>query len=147
MTLPDPAPLPARVLLVEDRPDEAALIRRALAEHGVHDVTLLARGQDALDYLLRRGAHAARTTPDPALVLLDLGLPDLSGLDVLDALRAHPALRAVPVVVLTVSEQEDDRARSYETGANLFISKPTRPEEFAATVRAIGAFWLGARPR
>ncbi|WP_019587849.1 response regulator [Deinococcus apachensis] len=142
MTPPDA--LPARVLLIEDTADEALLIRRALAERGVRDVTVIPRGTDALDYLYRRGAYTGRGEDDPDLILLDLGLPDMSGLEVLEAIRASAALRHVPVVVLTVSAQEADRGRSYETGASLFITKPAHPAEFTATVRAISSFWLEA---
>ncbi len=145
MSSPDaPTPmLPPHVLLIEDHPDDADLIRRALAERGVHDLTVITHGAAALDYLRRQGTFLGRAESDPALILLDLGLPDMNGLEVLEALRGDASLRHVPVVVLTISEEEAHRARSFETGANLFISKPAHPAEFAATVRAISAFWLG----
>ncbi|MFC4455345.1 response regulator [Deinococcus sonorensis] len=128
------------LLLVEDNPDEAALIRRALAARGWAQLTVLTHGQRAIDYLLRRGAYAGRSGGDPALVLLDIGLPDISGLEVLETIRAHAALRHVPVVMLTVSDDEAVRAGSFETGANLFVTKPSQPAELTATVHAIGTF-------
>lgn len=128
------------ILLVEDNPDDAALIRRALASRGWSQLTILTHGLPAIDYLLRRGVYAGRSEGDPALVLLDIGLPDISGLEVLETVRNHAALRHVPLVLLTMSDDEAVRAGTFEMGANLFVTKPTHPAELMATVHAISTF-------
>ncbi len=100
-------------------------------------------GQQALDYLFRAGEFADRDGPDlPTVVLLDIGLPRLSGLEVLASLRADPRTTLLPVVILTSSDEEQDRLMSYEMGANSFVRKPVGFAEFAETVACLGVYWL-----
>ncbi|PYE53802.1 response regulator [Deinococcus yavapaiensis] len=140
MTL-DPREFPRHILLVEDNDDDVMLAQRALAERGATQVTAVTRAAQALDYLYRRGEYADRAEDDPALVVLDLSLPDGSGLDVLRQLQNDPRMRHIPVVVLTVSEKDADRSESYAAGASVFLQKPVQYQDFVATMRAIGRFW------
>lgn len=132
------------ILLVEDNPQDEMLILRALRKAMVANVIDVARdGQQALDYLFREGAFAGRTGPEvPTVVLLDIGLPRLSGLEVLERLRADPRTRLLPVVILTSSDEERDRLKSYEIGANSFVRKPVEFAEFAETVARLGVYWV-----
>lgn len=134
--------MPPYVLLVEDDANAAELSRRAFAEHGRFDLLTLDHGRAALDFLHRRGDYAAREDTLPDLVILDLGLPDLPGLDVLRDIRRSEHLRHLPVIILTVSENPDDAGRARELGANFFISKPVRHKEFAEAARAVSTFWF-----
>lgn len=132
------------ILLVEDtRPDEL-LILRALAKINLaNGVDVVRDGQQALDYLFREGEFAGRGGPDlPTVMLLDVNLPRISGLEVLERLRADPRTRLLPIVILTSSDEERDRLRSYETGANSFVRKPLEFAEFAETVARLGVYWL-----
>lgn len=137
------------VLLIEDNEDDIELTRLALqGERTVDDVVVLKRADEAIDFLHRRGAYAERSTPDPALILLDLGLPDRSGLDVLELVKRDPELAHIPITVLTVSDREDDLNASYQRHANAFLTKAVRHEDFREAVRATSHFWLRvARPR
>jgi len=132
------------ILLVEDNPDDVALTRRALAKNRIANHLVVAPdGVEALDYLHGTGAHAGRDPRVlPALVLLDLKLPKLDGLEVLRELRAHEATRLLPVVVLTSSNEEADVVRSYHLGCNAYVRKPVDFDEFAKAVSALGLFWL-----
>jgi CheY-like chemotaxis protein len=132
------------ILLVEDNPQDEMLTLRALRRANVaNQVDVAHDGQQALDYLFRAGDYANRAGPDlPAVVLLDIGLPRLSGLEVLQRLRANPRTALQPVVVLTSSDEERDRLRSYENGANSFVRKPVDFAEFAETVARLGVYWL-----
>ena len=132
------------ILLVEDNPTDEKLTLRAFARCGIaNDVVVVRDGAEALDYLLRKGAHRHRDPAlDPAVVLLDLGLPRLSGLDVLKALRASETTRLLPVVILTSSREEEDIIRSYSLGANAYVRKPVSFAEFAEAAKALGMFWL-----
>jgi len=132
------------ILLVEDNPQDEMLTLRALRRASVANAVDVARdGQQALDYLFRQGDYANREGPDlPAVVLLDIGLPRLSGLEVLQRLRADPRTRLLPVVILTSSDEERDRLKSYENGANSFVRKPVEFAEFAETVARLGVYWL-----
>lgn len=132
------------ILLVEDNPQDEMLILRALRKINlVNEVEVTRDGQQALDYLFREGEFAGRTTPAlPTVVLLDIGLPRLSGLEVLERLRADPRTRLMPVVILTSSDEERDRLKSYENGANSFVRKPLDFSEFAETVARLGVYWL-----
>ncbi len=132
------------LLLVEDDAQDEALTLRALAKAGVGNrIDVVRDGQQALDYLFGEGEFAERVSASlPAVVLLDIGLPKLSGLDVLTRLRAHPRTRLLPVVILTSSDEPEDLLRSYENGANSFVPKPVDFAEFAQTVASLGVYWM-----
>lgn len=132
------------ILLVEDNPQDEALALRALRKaHVANRVDVVRDGQQALDYLFREGEFAAREEPElPTVVLLDIGLPRLTGLDVLQRLRADARTRLLPVVMLTSSDEDADRLASYENGANSFVRKPLAFAEFAETVARLGVYWL-----
>jgi hypothetical protein len=132
------------ILLVEDNPQDEILILRALKKINLANQVDVARdGQQALDYLLGEGEFAALAGNRlPTVVLLDIGLPRLSGLEVLARLRADTRTRLLPVVILTSSDEERDRMKSYETGANSFVRKPLEFGEFAETVARLGVYWL-----
>jgi len=98
-------------------------------------------GEEALDYLLRRGKHCERPPGNPAVILLDLKMPKIDGLEVLRQIRAHPGLKAIPVVMLTSSREESDVVRSYEAGTSAYVVKPVKFHEFVDAVKQIGAFW------
>ena len=132
------------LLLVEDNPQDELLILRALSRAKVANrVDVVRDGQQALDYLFRQGDYAQRPGPDlPAVVLLDIGLPRLSGLDVLHRLREDERTRLLPVVILTSSDEDRDRLQSYLDGANSFVQKPLDFGTFAETVARLGVYWL-----
>ncbi len=132
------------ILLVEDNPQDEMLTLRALRRANlVNRVDVARDGQQALDYMFREGEFADREGPDlPAVVLLDIGLPRLSGLEVLERLRADERTSLTPVVILTSSDDERDRLNSYENGCNSFVRKPVEFAEFAETVARLGVYWL-----
>jgi hypothetical protein len=132
------------ILLVEDNPQDEMLVLRALRKAHVSNRLDVARdGQQALDYLFREGEFANMAgTELPAVILLDIGLPRLSGLEVLERLRADARTELLPVVILTSSDEERDRLKSYENGANSFVRKPVDFAEFAETVARLGLYWL-----
>jgi two-component system response regulator len=132
------------ILLVEDNPDDIELTRLALQESAITAGLAIAQnGQEALDFLFATGAHAGRDlSRPPALVLLDLNLPRVTGLDVLRAMRADERTRFVPVVVLTSSLEDEDLVESYRLGANSYIRKPIDFEAFQAAARQLGTYWL-----
>lgn len=132
------------VLLVEDNPQDEALTLRALRKINLaNNVDVVRDGQQALDYLFRQGDYAVRAGPDlPTVVLLDISLPRLDGLSVLERLRADARTRVLPIVILTSSDEDRDRMRSYENGANSFVRKPLDFGEFAETVARLGIYWL-----
>ena len=131
-----------RILLVEDSPNDVELTLAALAENRLANEVVVARdGEEALDYLYRRGIFKLRAGGNPAVVLLDLKLPKLDGLQVLGAVRADPALRAVPVVMLSSSREETDLARSYNLGVNAYVVKPVEFHQFVDALRELGLFW------
>ena len=132
------------ILLVEDNPDDEALTLRAFARNGIrHQVHIARDGVEALDYLFARGAYAGRDlAQQPTVTLLDLKLPRLDGMEVLRQLRADARTRALPIVILTSSREEQDLARSYGLGANSYIRKPVDFQQFVEAVRQIGAYWL-----
>lgn len=130
------------ILLVEDSPKDIELTIAALERCALANAVVVARdGAEALDYLYARGAHAARNTPDPAVVLLDLKLPKVDGLEVLERVKADPALRHVPIVMLTSSREERDVVSSYRLGVNAFVVKPVDFKEFFDAIRDVGMFW------
>lgn len=132
------------ILLVEDNAQDEMLILRTLKKVNLaNDVDVARDGQQALDYLFCTGEYSGRAGAAlPTVVLLDIGLPRLSGLEVLERLRADPRTRLQPVVILTSSDEERDRLRSYESGANSFVRKPLDFAEFAETVARLGVYWL-----
>ena len=131
-----------RILLAEDSANDAELTLAALAEHHLaNEVVVVHDGEEALDYLYARGLHAGRRGGNPALVLLDLKMPKVDGLDVLRAIKSDPALRTIPVVMLTSSREEQDLVRSYELGVNGYVVKPVDFTDFMDAVRQIGGFW------
>jgi two-component system, response regulator len=134
----------AEVLLVEDNARDAELALRALRKNFLADrVMHLRDGHEALEWLFARGAHAGREGGHlPKVVLLDLKLPKVSGLEVLGAIRGDGRTRALPVVVLTSSAEERDVRESYRLGVNSYIVKPVEYESFATTVAAVGQYWL-----
>jgi len=132
------------ILLVEDNHQDEMLIMRSLHKINLaNQVDIVRDGQQALDYLFREGEFAGRSgTGLPTVVLLDIGLPRVSGLEVLARLRADARTRLQPVVILTSSDEERDRLKSYEFGANSFVRKPLDFSEFAETVARLGIYWL-----
>ena len=132
------------ILLVEDNAQDEMLILRSLRKAMLANEVHVARdGQQALDYLFGEGEFASRAGADlPAVVLLDIGLPRLSGLQVLEYLRNDDRTRLLPVVILTSSDEEADRLHSYQTGANSFVRKPVDFAQFAETVARLGVYWL-----
>jgi two-component system, response regulator len=132
------------ILLVEDNPDDEALTLRALKKNNILNEVIVARdGIEALDYLFANGAHTGRDVSDsPQVILLDLKLPKVDGLEVLRQLRADERTRLFPVVVLTTSNEDRDVLSSYELGANSYIRKPVDFEQFMEAVRQLGLYWL-----
>jgi CheY-like chemotaxis protein len=132
------------ILLVEDNQQDELLILRALRKINlVNEVEVVRDGQQAVDFLFASGEFSHRQADDlPTVVLLDIGLPRLSGLEVLARLRADPRTHLLPVVILTSSDEERDRLKSYENGANSFVRKPLDFSEFAETVARLGIYWL-----
>jgi len=131
------------ILLVEDNPTDAELTQRALRKHGLaNHLEWVKDGALALDFLFRRGNYAARHNLIPHVVLLDLRLPKVDGLEVLKQMRADERTRLIPVVVMTSSREERDVVESYQLGANSFVSKPVGFEEFAKTVAELGLYWM-----
>jgi CheY-like chemotaxis protein len=135
---------PKTILLVEDNPDDMALTLRVLKKHNVANEVMEAHdGVEALDYLFGTGAHAGRDLrQQPQLVLLDLKLPKVDGLEVLRRVRNDPRTRLLPVVILTSSTEEKDRVNGYALGANSYIRKPVDFNQFAESVRQLGLYWL-----
>jgi len=135
----------ARILLVEDDPADVRLVLAAFRDIGLaSEIFVVTDGVQALDYLHRRGTFRDRPPGDPSVVLLDIKLPRVDGLQVLTQMRADPALRLIPVVVLTSSSQEDDLRRAYELGVNGYVVKTVDPEAYEARLRAIGQYWVAA---
>ncbi|WP_126464117.1 response regulator [Sulfuritortus calidifontis] len=132
------------ILLVEDNPDDEALTLRALKKNRIMNEVVVARdGLEALDYLFGTGSHAGRDIREqPPVVLLDLKLPKIDGLEVLRRLRADPRTRAQPVVILTTSNEHSDLRASYTLHANSYIRKPVDFNEFTETLRSVAHYWL-----
>ncbi len=132
------------ILLVEDNPDDEALTVRALKKNKILNEVVVARdGVQALDYLFGQGPHDGRdTTETPQVVLLDLKLPKLDGLEVLRRLRADPRTRLLPVVILTSSNEDQDRINGYGLGANSYVRKPVDFDAFVTATAQLGLYWL-----
>jgi two-component system, response regulator len=133
-----------KILLVEDNPSDIKLTKRALALNQITNELIIAEdGGEALDYLFATGQYAGRDVRDiPAVVLLDLKLPRIDGLEVLQKIRANEFTRLLPVVILTSSDQEQDMIASYKLGANSYIRKPVDFQRFTEAVRNLGMYWL-----
>lgn len=131
------------ILLVEDNPDDVELALHALKRNNILNPIVVARdGQEACDYLFHSGKYADSEHEAPALVLLDLKLPKVDGIEVLRKIKDSNALKKVPVVILTTSKEEKDLVESYNLGVNSYIRKPVDFDQFVETVRYIGYYWL-----
>lgn len=131
-----------RILLVEDNPNDAELTLEALGEHNLaNEVTWVHDGAEALDYLFCRGAYADRPCNDLAVILLDLKLPKVDGLEVLRSIKSDKRLKLIPVVILTSSREERDLVDSYRLGVNAYVVKPVAFKEFMKAVEELGVFW------
>lgn len=130
------------ILLVEDDPKDLELTLFALSECNLADDTAVTRdGAEALDYLYRRGAYADRPDHQPAVILLDLKMPKINGLQVLKAIKSDAKLCAIPVVIMTSSREPSDLSQCYKLGVNSFVVKPLHFDEFSKVVKEIGTFW------
>ena len=132
------------ILLVEDNPDDEALTLRALKKNNIRNEVVVARdGAEALEYLFGTGAHAGRDMSlMPQVILLDLKLPKMDGFEVLQRIRSAEATKVLPVVILTTSNEDQDRIRGYGLGANSFVRKPVEFDKFTEAVRQLGLYWL-----
>ena len=131
-----------RILLVEDDPKDVELTLTALEEYNLaNEVVVVGDGEEALDYLYRRGKFETRAEENPAVMLLDLKLPKVDGLEVLQQIKADKDLRILPVVVLTSSREEKDMVKSYELGVNAYVVKPVDFHEFVNGIKELGIFW------
>jgi CheY-like chemotaxis protein len=131
-----------RILYAEDSPMDVELTLAALGEHHLaNEVVTVADGAEALDYLYRRGPFADREAGNPAVILLDLKMPRVDGLEVLKTVKADASLRSVPVVIMTSSREERDLVESYRLGVNAYVVKPVDFDQFVAAVKEVGMFW------
>jgi two-component system, response regulator len=132
------------ILIVEDNPDDELLTLTALKDNNImNDVVVTRDGEEALDYLFMNGKYKNRdVNMNPQVILLDLKLPKVDGLEVLHQIRSHPATRLLPVVILTSSKEETDLIKSYELGANSYIRKPVDFEQFSESIKYLGLYWL-----
>ena len=131
-----------RILLVEDSPKDVTLTLAAFEEtHLANEVVVVNDGQQALDFLRRQGDFSQRSDGNPAVVLLDLKLPRVNGLEVLEQVKRDPALKSIPIVMLTSSREESDLARSYGLGVNAYVVKPVAFPEFVTALKELGLFW------
>lgn len=131
-----------RILLVEDNPMDAELTLRALSTFNLaNEILHLRDGAEALDFLLRRGPYADRANGQPAMVLLDLKMPRVDGIEVLRQVKGHPDLKTIPIVVMTSSREDRDLLTTYQLGVNAYVVKPVKFQEFLEAVKQVGAFW------
>ena len=131
-----------RILLVEDNPRDAELALHALAAHNLaNEVLHLHDGAEALDYLYRRGEFSGRANGNPAVVLLDLKMPRVDGIEVLRQIKGEPGLGTIPVVVMTSSREDRDLQAAYRLGVNAYVVKPMKFKDFIDAVKQVGAFW------
>ena len=131
-----------RILLAEDNPKDVELTLTALDEHNLaNEVVVVNDGAEALDYLYRRGKFAMCADNDPAVVLLDLKMPKVNGLEVLRTIKKDDKLKTIPLVILTSSREEKDLVESYKLGVNAYVVKPVNFQQFIEAVKELGAFW------
>ena len=131
-----------RIVLAEDNANDIELTLMALREnHVVNEVIVVRDGAEALDYLYRRNSYADRPAGHPALVLLDLKMPKMDGIEVLRRIKSDPAMRSIPIVVLTSSREERDLVRTYDLGVNAYVVKPVDFHAFVDAVKLLGGFW------
>jgi CheY-like chemotaxis protein len=131
-----------RILLVEDDPRDVELILESLGDYNLANEVVVARdGEEALDFLYYRGVFKARPNGNPAVVLLDLKLPKVNGMEVLRQIRSDEKLKMIPVVILTSSREEKDWVESYKLGVNAYVVKPVAFHDFVKAVKDVGAFW------
>ena len=135
------------ILLAEDNANDVELTLAALHGHVANPIVVVRDGTEALDFVYRRGAHARRANEPPAVILLDLKMPKIDGLEVLRTVKGDAALRTIPVVVLTSSAEESDLVRSYELGVNAYVVKPVAFTEFVHAVQVVGQFWAVVNQR
>ncbi len=140
---------PMTILLVEDNPDHAELVKRNLEEFQVaNHINHVEDGEAALDYVYRRGTYSDhKKFPRPDLILLDLRLPRIDGLEVLKQIKRDLTLQAIPIVVLTTSDAEKDLAQAYEYHANSYVTKPVNFDNFSRLLRDLGYYWLAWNKR
>lgn len=130
------------ILLVDDNPRDIELSLAALEQNHLANSVVVARdGEEALDYLYRRGIFKLRPVGNPAVILLDLKLPKIDGLEVLQQLKQDPELQSIPIVMLTSSREEKDLVRSYKLGVNAYVVKPVDFTEFVSAIKELGLFW------
>ncbi|MCG2720612.1 MAG: response regulator [Thermodesulfovibrionales bacterium] len=130
------------ILLVEDDPNDIELTIKALSDFNIaNEIVIVRDGAEAIEYLLKRGNFAGRVAGNPAVILLDLKLPKVSGLEVLKQVRDDEQLRLIPVVILTSSREEKDLKEAYTLGTNAYVVKPVDFHQFAEAVKQVGAFW------
>ena len=139
-----PVPKPITILLADDDADDRVLAQDALKESRLaNDLRFVENGEELMDYLMRRGPYAdPATSPTPGVILLDLNMPRKDGREALAEIKSNPALRSIPVVVLTTSKAEEDIYRSYDLGVNSFISKPVTFDGLVNVMRALGKYWF-----
>ena len=131
-----------QIVIAEDNANDVELTLAALREnHVVNEIVVVRDGAEALDYLCKRNRYADRMTGNPALLLLDLKMPKVDGIDVLRAVKSDPRLKSIPVVVLTSSREEQDLVRSYDLGVNAYVVKPVEFHDFVEAVKRVGGFW------
>jgi CheY-like chemotaxis protein len=131
-----------RILMVEDDPKDVELSMAALEDYNLANEVVVARdGEEALDYLFCRGKFQDRSSDNPAVILLDLKLPKVDGLEVLKEIKSDPKLKMIPVVVLTSSKEEKDMVTSYKLGVNAYVVKPVDFHEFVNAIKELGVFW------
>mgnify|MGYP000153176076 CR=1 FL=1 len=134
--------IPARILMVEDDPKDVELTLSALTDYNLaNEIVVVRDGEEALDYLYCRGQFIGRPQDNPAVMLLDLKLPKVDGLEVLNRVKSDARLKMIPVVVLTSSREERDMMRSYQLGVNAYVVKPVDFHEFVNAVKELGIFW------
>ncbi len=133
---------PVQILLVEDNPDDVEITRRAFRKGRVaNDLHVVRDGQEALDFLYRKGDFGI-DTPRPDLILLDLNLPKVNGIEVLQKIKSRDGLSTIPVIVLTISGREEDIIKSYELAANTYIEKPVEFDKFVRAMEVLGEYWF-----